>query len=339
MHKVAVFFHYFEINEVYKENLIFFLSAAYRQELNFFIIISGACTVDLPNYDNVKYVYTENKNNDFGGYSAVLSNFNRIDDYSFFIFVNSSVRGPFVPSGYDGCWTELFTSKIKDETHLVGSSINILPNNSPYAQKFKLDFGYTQPYSHVQTTAYALSLSAIKHLIKIGFYNGAESLNKEDVICKYELRLSQEIKRNGMNIGCLLIGYNGIDYRLPHQEINFSSWNGDPLCKGGYFGRTARPSELVFVKTNRNLISRYQLYWYTYFTLLSIEQLEIQRWIEFKALKNQCVLRVTKRLTTNLQALTIRNVKYCNSQGVRAKPIELSEVGREKLQMIIDQRM
>src|SRR5436305_1950496 len=136
MGKSAVFFYYFEATDVYKENLIFFLCLAYRKDIDFLIIVSVPCIVDLLDLVNFKYIY-------------------------------------------------------------------------------------------------------------------------------------KEIKRNGWNICCLLEKYNSLDYRKPHRDINCSSLNGDPLYEGAYFGGTAQLSELVFIKTNRNLVSRRKLCWSTFCELQS----------------------------------------------------------------------
>ena len=46
--------------------------------------------------------------------------------YPFIIFLNSSVRGPFLPAYMQNSvpWTHVFTSKITEEVRLVGSTIN-----------------------------------------------------------------------------------------------------------------------------------------------------------------------------------------------------------------------
>ena len=269
--KVAVFYHYFEANDVYRDNLIYFLSKAYSTDLNFFIVISENCSIELPERDNIKYIYTKNNNNDFGGYSSALRELKSINGYDYFIFVNSSVRGPFIPNFFQGCWSELFLSHMSDEVHLVSSTINILPTDVKSYFRFKELYDYPEPYSHVQTTAYAMSYRAIKHLLDTGFYNMDESLNKIDVICHYELKLSQELIRQGWNLKCFLKEYNQIDYRKPHEDINFTSKEGDPLFNESYFGRTAHPTELVFIKTNRNMISEKDLHSHTYCQLLDLQ--------------------------------------------------------------------
>lgn len=301
----AVFYHYFEANETYRENFVFFLSVAYSSNLDFFIIISESCSIDLPKLNNIKYIHTINKNNDFGGYSLALQSLKTLDDYEFYIFINSSSRGPFVHWNYGDCWTKLFTSRLKGNVHLAGSSINILSPQTQISEVFKNRFDYSPPFSHVQTTAYALSATALKHLVKIGFYSENEALGKDEVICSYELRLSQEIKRNGWNFECCLLSkYNEIDYRLPHADPNFSSLNGDPLYSGAYFGRTATPFELIFIKTNRDLISNPKLLIYSYRSLIRLKNPDILQWTEYNNLKKT----ILKKAISSIKSATTKRI-------------------------------
>ena len=62
----AVIYHYFEKDSMYRDNLTYFLSTAIHAQADYYIIISGKCSLTLPHFDNVKYIYTENINNDFG---------------------------------------------------------------------------------------------------------------------------------------------------------------------------------------------------------------------------------------------------------------------------------
>jgi hypothetical protein len=295
--RTIVFFHYYENNTTYKENLIYFLSVAYRYDIDYVVIISGDCSVKLPNLNNIKYMYTDNKNNDYGGYVVALKEMgDSINNYENFVFVNSSVRGPFTKGVSSKNWLQLFFNEMKGEVNLVGSSINIIPDDNTYAVRFKNDFGYPTPYSHVQTTAYVLSIKALKHLINIGFYDCDILLSKEDVICRYELGLSQEIKKAGWNIKALLQKYNSIDYRFPHQDINPTSKNGDPLYKGSYFGSTANYFDLVFVKTNRNIASNVGLYFNTFVGLTFHANEKMKSWPEFRRLQIFSLFQFLKSL-------------------------------------------
>lgn len=315
--KVAIFYHYFEANQFYKDNFIYFLSEAFNDACDFYIIISSECTVDLPQKTNINYIYAENKNNDFGGYIAAISQLTDIDAYDAYLFINSSVRGPFIPSIYPSNWVSFFTSKLTGDVHLVGSTINILPSASFIAAAFKEQFDYEEPYSHVQTTTYALSRVALKHLLKIGFYDVSERLDKLDVIVRYELRLTQEIKRNGWNIQCFLPTYNSIDYRLWHEDMNFSATNGDPLYSGAYYSRTAHPMELVFVKTNRNMISETDLASFTYTSLAQSNEL-LGDWNERNLLSERSLQTIKNAFARN-QALDEptflqRQIGYCRKK-------------------------
>ena len=102
---------------------------------------------------------------------------------------------------------------------------------------------------------HGLKMKSLLHLIKIGFFASSAIYDKEDAIRDYEVKLSQLIKKQGWNLKSLLPEYNAIDYRVPHQDINPTSNQGDPCFKDAYFGRTIHPHEIIFIKTNRDLYS------------------------------------------------------------------------------------
>jgi hypothetical protein len=67
-----------------------------------------------------------------------------------------------------------------------------------------------------------------------------------------------------------LPGYEGLNYReLSMTYPNASSRNGDVLFEGAFFGRTLAPTEAMFVKVNRNMISEADLNSCTFTSLLS----------------------------------------------------------------------
>lgn len=265
--KTVVVYHYFEKDSVYRDNLIFFLANGVHSDAYFYIIISGECSVPIPSLENVTVIRTRNWNHDFGGYiQFVRDHFS--ENYEYYIFINSSMRGPFIPSYVDGIWNNYFTSKLEGDIKLVGASINTMPSNCQITENFYNKFGYPVSFPHVQTTAYALTKEAMLYLIRLGFFDVRMQLTKEEVIVDYELRLSQEIIRNGWNIGTILPLYKDIDYRnIQNEYPNFSSRNGDVLYSGCFFGRSITPTEGMFVKTNRNMINKYDLASYTFTSL------------------------------------------------------------------------
>ncbi len=251
---IAVFYHYCEVDSVYRDNLIFFLATGYSPDVDFYIIIAGECSIDLLQKPNIIYIQADNNNYDYGGYCYALAQINDIDKYDTCIFINSSMRGPFVASYFQDDWTKMYTQWLKDDVHLVGSTINMMVGHYPQFDFLTTDYHYPKPYSHVQTTTFALTREALRHLLKMGLYDQKEQLTKDEVIALYELRLSQEIKKQGWNIKTMCAPYNLIDYRQPHGEINPTSFNGYMLFEDGFFGRTVSPMETVFMKTKSDAI-------------------------------------------------------------------------------------
>ncbi len=76
--KKAVIYHYFEKNNIYRDNLIFFLNTAIDKDVDYFIYISGTCSVNLPTPPNIEYIYIENKNYDFGAAISFSNHENKI---------------------------------------------------------------------------------------------------------------------------------------------------------------------------------------------------------------------------------------------------------------------
>jgi hypothetical protein len=251
-----VVYHFFEKDPIYIRNFAHFLLFGYTEQSDFLIVIAGDHTIDLPRRNNVRYLFTENKNNDYGGYCEAMQVFgDEILAYDYVYFVNSSVRGPFLPPICNQHWQDIFKSKLSEDVGLVGTTINILSSRSYHSERFKRKYGGTEPFSHVQTMAYAMTRRTLTFLCEQGFYTASDVLSKEEVIDEYELRLSQLILRNGWNITSLLPEYADLDYREPHRNINPSASSGDPNDPLCYFGRSPHPFEVMFAKANRNIFS------------------------------------------------------------------------------------
>ncbi|MBN3857415.1 hypothetical protein G3N59_28925 [Paraburkholderia sp. Ac-20340] len=251
-----VIYHFYERDAVYIRNFAHFLLFAYSTDCDFVIVVAGSHTIDLPQRPNVRYIFSENKNNDYGGYCAAMTELGSdISNYDTVFFVNASVRGPFLPPFAMQGWRRVFARKLTGNIGLVGSTINILSERSPHSSQYKAKYGGCVPFSHVQTMAYALSKDALHFLRESGFYTEREALSKDEVILDYEIRLSQLLLKNGWNITALLPEYDSIDYRKPHAEINRVSVGGDPNWASSYFGRAAHPFEVLFIKSSRGIFS------------------------------------------------------------------------------------
>ncbi|SAK79756.1 hypothetical protein AWB76_05349 [Caballeronia temeraria] len=269
--KSLVIYHFFEKDKNYIYNLAHFLLFGYSEDCDHIIVIAGEHTIDLPTRHNLRYVFTENKHNDFGGYSAVINALgNDALAYDFVYFVNSSVRGPFMPPYAGRDWKSVFSMKLTGDVGLVGPTINILSQESPFTEAFRASIpGFREPFSHVQTMAYAMPKTTLSYLIESGFYSNNIDLTKEQVVLRYEILLSQLVLARGLNIAALLPEFNKIDYRNSHVDLDpgVHRSQGDPSCAYSYFGRSAHPFEVIFVKTNRGIFSEDYLDRLTYSAL------------------------------------------------------------------------
>lgn len=265
--RLALIYHYFELNEDYKDNLIYFLSKNLDRGSDIFLVISGHCTVNIQQHENIHVLYVENKNNDYGGYAALLSSpLSPLNFYDAFIFINSSVRGPFLPSYLEIDWKSLFTNKLNLGFDLVGITNNQLEKNSRYSKPYRPGCNSFTDLYHIQTTVYALSKKGLEHLFNCGFYDNKSYLNKNEVILHYEIGLTQQLKSGGFKV-CNLLGWpDKYDYPL---HCNFSSASGDILNVNSFYCRTLSPFELMFIKVNRKLISQADLASITYTSLVS----------------------------------------------------------------------
>ena len=84
----------------------------------------------------------------------------RKEDYKYFLLMNSSVRGPFLPKYFHQHWTEAMLSLLIDRTNLVGLAVNC-PD------------GIGDLIPHVMTMAMAMTQEAVKLGFEKGIFNCA----------------------------------------------------------------------------------------------------------------------------------------------------------------------
>ena len=252
--KVCVVYHYFEKNEEYRRNLSHFLKFGIIEGVTYHIVISGTCTLSLPEISNVSYWYEGNHNYDYGGHSLVVERIQYSFVFDFYVFLNCSVRGPFLPPWRtrEEDWLSPFLMHFEDDSvGIVGTSINILPKSSPHASFYKSRHGGSGPFAHVQSMAFVLKKETFFYLVGQGFFGSAIALSRKEIISDYEIRLSQLILDGNWKIKCLLPEYNVIDYRTDVCEVNPTAVNGDVNYPAAYFGRSVHPYEVIFIKTAR----------------------------------------------------------------------------------------
>lgn len=250
--RTCVVYHFFDSGPEARKNLEHLFDFGYRADLDFYLVIAGQAPEGIPSAANISVREIENRNLDFGGYGHAITSVVPVDRYDDFIFLNSSVRGPFMPA-YVGSWTAPFLSQLVGDVGIVGSTINILSPTQEFSVLYQEKFGGTPPFSHLQTMCFAVGRPVLKRLIAENFFEIGAPLTKPEVIVNAELRLSRRILEWGYNLKCLIPRYNEVDYRRPHTDINPTSVNGDTVFPGAFFGRTLHPFETIFTKTNRGL--------------------------------------------------------------------------------------
>ena len=262
--KICCLYCYYEKNEQYKNNFIYFMENGILPTVNYYIIINGEqhdVNIDrIKNRNNINIIYRKNEGYDFGAYSDVIQNY-MSQKYKYYFFINTSVIGPnFTPSniqndGTDKDWTKPFLSLFGEDNDVkvVGTSVNICNIKNPTIVEL---YGDKPVYSHVQSMFFCIDDVYFNYLKNdIDFFNKTQIYeNIQDVIIRKELGLSQYAINNGWNINCILSKYRGLDYRTVDKNINFSSNEiGDPYFVGAYFGNTIEPYEVIFFKNSRFL--------------------------------------------------------------------------------------
>ena len=238
MSKVLVLFVFHILNErveQFIQNSIF-----YDENVDFIVISNDKTAVfTVPNY--VKTIFRDNIGYDFGGWSDALLTDNLYEKYDKFIFVNSSVIGPFIQEGYQGKWTDIYLNGLKNNVKLFGSTINTC----------------TDPYkAHVQSYIFAMEKPTLDYLIQEGIFSiqkYTETLS--DTVWNKEVLMSIIIIENNWNIGSLLPYYHNVDFtfktKLPHEyDIVFQT----DLMFPQYRNVLWNEYQLVFIKGNRKII-------------------------------------------------------------------------------------
>ena len=231
-----VFHNYNKRVDNFINNCIF-----YDKNIDFIIISNNKKNFKAPKY--VKKIFRENIGYDFGGWSDALLINNLYKNYDNFIFLNSSVVGPFLPSDYKGKWTDIYLNGLKDNVKLFGSTINTLHD--------------VLNKSHIQSYVFSMNIITLEYLIKCEIFsmtNYAKTF--EEAIWNKEVRMSRKIIEKGWNIGSLLKCYKDVDFTFKHKKLyeynNKILFFGDVMFNK-YKDKLWNIYDLVFVKGNRDI--------------------------------------------------------------------------------------
>ncbi len=232
-------------------NLNFFVDMAVlpphpgdRYWIHYVFVINGFnLSVDIPSYSNIDIIKREYIGLDVCawkiGLDYALNEKNGF--YNYFILMDSSIRGPFLPNYISFSeWPLPFLSLLTDHVKLVGTTCACGVHPIHIQSMFLL--------------TNQIGMDLIKHTFECGYSD------KLLVTRGGELVWAGELIKNGYNIACLSIWWRDWDFRNTKEtDKRCEEWNsfgpagGDNYLPGQYDGGDYYPLELIFFKTNRKI--------------------------------------------------------------------------------------
>lgn len=245
---LVVIYAYYEKNEQYRQNLLYFLEHGYLKDPNidYYFIVNGKMSVVFPT--NVTVIFRENVGFDFAGWNEGINRLTKVYDYYFFI--NTSVRGPFINPNVK--WFEPFINLLKSspDIKLVGSTLCPLDKGHRLNPVDKI-------CPHIQSYTFVMDHECLTFLRANNLFSTSYS-SIYDVVKYQELMMSALVIANNWNISCLVPEYQNIDYRtIPDdfKPIPDCLVHGAPHHGKTCFDPNLHPYEVVFVKTSNPFIT------------------------------------------------------------------------------------
>ncbi|GAM88307.1 hypothetical protein ANO11243_063400 [Dothideomycetidae sp. 11243] len=117
--KTLVVYAYFEdSHDIGFQNANFFVKHALHASADFIFILQGDAPKfrpTIPDERNIRIIQRDNTCMDLGAYGELFRSENGLATrYRKYIFINASVRGPFIPMWSHICWSDAFTSRLSD---------------------------------------------------------------------------------------------------------------------------------------------------------------------------------------------------------------------------------
>ena len=202
-----------------------------------FVLISNnkENVFEYPSY--VKVLVRNNIGYDFGGWSDALLLNDLYKNYEYFLFINSSVMGPFGIN--KDKWVDVYINGLTDNIKLFGSTINTIqdPLNK----------------SHVQSYIFSMNKDTLQYLINCDIFSMTNYANTfSDAIHLKEILMSQLIIKNNWNIGSLLKCYKNVDFTFKNKNPNdYNLIFHDDIMMQHYMNNLWTLDEVIFIKGNR----------------------------------------------------------------------------------------
>jgi lipopolysaccharide biosynthesis protein len=208
----------------------------YDENVDFIIIVNDKTFTNFNVPDYVKTLSRDNIGLDFGGWSDALLTDDLYKKYDFFLFVNSSVIGPFIPSYCKNKWTDIFINGLQNNIKLFGSTINTI--DDPINK------------SHVQSYIFSMDKDTLQYLIDCEIFSMSNyAKTMWEAIHQKEVLMSRKIIENKWNIGSLFQYYKNVDFTCIEKTPNVVFLND--IMYPEHCSTLWNIYEVVFIKGNR----------------------------------------------------------------------------------------
>lgn len=194
--------------------------------------------IHVPSY--VRYINRENIGYDFGAWSDCVLDHDLVNKYDHFIFLNSSVSGPYTREK----WTDIFLKGLQGNIKLYGCTINAMYNSD----KLLKDSLYR---SHVQSYLFCMDKKTLAFLIEKKIFSKTYVRTFIHAIIYKEVLMSRYIIDKGWNIGSILPYYQGVDFTFKTKPPEDYPQFLDNVMTAKYENKLWTKEQLVFIKGNR----------------------------------------------------------------------------------------
>ncbi|KAK6340615.1 hypothetical protein TWF696_008940 [Orbilia brochopaga] len=214
------------------DNAMFFLKHGLHDGADFIFIINGrsAFKSEIPVANHIMVIQRENTCFDIGAYGEVLraNTSALLYKYKRFILMNSSVRGPFMPTWSSECWTDAYLSKVTETNKLVGISMNCRGASDP----------------HVQAMFLAIDRTGLEVLIDDVI---SPCFATFDDRIRAEINMTTAIIKAGYTVTAFMTAFSSdpdYTHKCDHKDI---------LHNNSYYEMNIHPYESIFHRANRNI--------------------------------------------------------------------------------------
>ncbi|EMF08375.1 uncharacterized protein SEPMUDRAFT_54429, partial [Sphaerulina musiva SO2202] len=234
-----IIYSYHETEEA-ATNFAFFRKHALHAKADFIIMINGEHTLNLTSLHalpNVRIVERENRCFDLGGYKETLeANMTLVNAYKRFMFINASLRGPFLPPwAAKTCWSDAYWDKLDARTKIVGMTWNCANGHDDFPP-------------HVQSMIFAFDRETLQKLLlpHLKCYE-----NMWSAVHEGEVQITPVILAAGYDAFAMEGRFASHAGTTKKNTTAFLEWCDDVLHSGMYQGSSLHPYETIFAKTNR----------------------------------------------------------------------------------------